>query len=120
MAVALSGRLYAAMRVKALPYRALDAPRTASSALHARPDTMGRVSLRQSAVRRAARRVRFLSSLVCLEAVGLVPTYTLDACGLVGVSTTFMLLLWAPRALRILLQNRYLHMSRGSVPTSQQ
>lgn len=120
MAVALSGRLYAAMRVKALPYRALDAPRTASSALHARPDTMGRVSLRQIAVRRAARRVRFLSSLVCLEAVGLVPTYTLDACGLVGVSTTFMLLLWARRALRILLQNRYLHMSRGSVPTSQQ
>lgn len=81
---------------------------------------MGRVSLRKIAVRRAARRVRFLSALFRLEVGGLLPTCTLEACGLKGVSTAFMLLLWARRALRILLENRYLYMSRGCLPNSQQ
>lgn len=79
---------------------------------------MGRVSRRQTAVRHTAKRVRFLSVLVCMEVGGVIPPQTLDVCGLVGVSATSMLLLCARQALRSLLQNRYLRRSRGFVPKS--
>lgn len=79
---------------------------------------MARASLRQSAVRVSTRRVQFWTALVCLAVGGFVPRLSLDACGLSGVPASFLLLLYARQVLRTLLENRYLCMSRGSVPKS--
>jgi len=77
-----------------------------------------RVSLRQRAVRRATRRVRFLEVMAALEVTGLCGPEGLEDGSEDDVPACLFLLLLVRSRLRTLLARRYLHMHREFVPKS--
>jgi len=81
---------------------------------------MTRVSLRQRAIRRATRRVRFLTHVVILEVTGFCDLEGIGSGSEDDVPASLLWLLLSRRKLQALVANRYLHMHRDFVPKSAQ
>jgi len=81
---------------------------------------MTRVSLRQRAISRASRRVRFLTHVVILEVTGFCDLKGIGSESEDDVRASLVWLLLSRSKLQALVANRYLHMHPGFVPKSAQ